>query len=376
MKNIIKSIFIVGLGFLSTQSLIAGDEARHGTAGAPQLTINSWARSSGWGNANVAGVRGVESFFLNPAGLAKTPQTELVFARTNWLRGTEININTFAFSQNVGKSGGDVIGISLMSFDLGNIPITTEMQPDGGLGTYKPSFLNLGFGYAKRFTDAISGGVVARIIQEQIPDIRTVGVAFDAGVQYAASSNPSSKVKKDDLKFGISIRNIGPDMRPTGDGLTRKATIQDGSFESSMNSRAASVQLPSLINIGGSYDIKLDPEEDIYFNRLTIAANFNFNAFSSNFTTVGLEYSYKEIFMFRTGYNYHDGSFNYETRLDAHTGICVGASVEIPFAGKNKGVAGNTNNSSVAIDYSYRHTNPFNGTHTFGLRINIDNKGK
>jgi hypothetical protein len=372
MKNTIKSICLAGLGLVVSTGLYAGDEARFGTAGASQLTINSWARSSGWGNANVGGVRGVESFFLNPAGLAKTPQTDLAFARTSWMRGTDIQINTFAFAQNVGKSGSDVIGISLMSFDMGNIEITTAQQPDGGLGTYRPTFLNLGFGYGKKFTDAISGGIVGRLVQEQIPDIRMVGLAFDAGVQYAATSNPESRVKKDDLKFGISLRNLGPDMRPAGDGLTRKATIQNAPFESSMNSRASLTQLPSLINIGGAYDIKLDAEEDVYDNRLTVAANFNFNAFAPNFTTLGLEYAYKEFLMLRAGFNYHKGAFNYETSLDAHTGLCFGMTVDVPFAGKNKDLANDY--SSVAIDYSYRHTNPFGGTHTFGLRVYLDKR--
>lgn len=373
MRNFIKSIAIISTVSLLTTDVKAGDEARWGSAGATQLVVNSWARSSGWGRANVAGVQGVEGFYLNPAGLAKTPQTELVFARTAWLRGTDININTFAFSQAVGKDGSDVIGMSLMSWDLGNIPITTEQQPDGGLGTFRPSFLNLGFGYAKKFTNSISGGVVARLVQEQIPDIRMSGVVFDAGVQYATSSKPDSKVKQNDLKLGIAIRNIGPDMRPVGDGLTRKATIQGSPFESSMNSRAAGVQMPSLIHIGGAYDINLDKYKDAtYDNRLTIAANFNYNAYSPNFTSAGLEYAYKEIFMFRAGLDYHEGAFNYETSFDAHTGIHIGASVEIPFAGKNK--VGTTNGSTVAIDYSYRHTNPFQGTHTFGMRINLDNK--
>lgn len=370
MKNFVKGLILAGTGILLTATSNASDEARFGSAGAPQLTINGWARSSGWGNANVGGIRGAEAFYFNPAGLAKTPQTELIFARTAWLGGTGININNVAFTQNIGKSGSDVIGISLMSYEIGNINITTVQQPDGGLGTYRPSFMNLGFGYAKKFTKSISGGIVTRIVQEQIPDVRMVGVCFDAGVQYAASSNPDSKVKKDDLKFGISLRNIGPNMTPSGDGLTKKSTIQGAGYESSMFSRANQVQLPSLINIGGSYDFKLDKDADVYFNRLTLAANYNFNAFSPNITTVGLEWAYKEIFMIRTGYNFQQGGFNYETRNDALTGFCAGATVEIPLGSK-----GSDNKSTLGVDYSYRSTNPFSGTHSFGLRINIDSKG-
>jgi hypothetical protein len=372
MKNRIKILAFAALGLGFTPSLMAGDEARYGSAGATQLLINGWGRSSGWGNVNTAGVTGVESFFMNPAGLAKTTQSEFAFSRTSWMRGTDININTFGFSQNVGKNGSDVIGVSLMSFDLGNIPITTVQQPDGGLGTYKPSFLNLGLGYAKKFTNSISGGIVTRIIQEQIPDVRTVGVCFDAGVQYATSSNPTSKHKKDDVKFGISLRNLGPDMRPNGDGLSYKALLQNGSYETTVNQRADRINLPSLINIGFSYDIRLDNDVETYMHKLTVAANYNFNAFSPNMTTLGAEYTYNNILMLRAGYNFQPGGFSYDTRNDAHTGLALGGSVQIPFVSK-KNDPNSTNNSLVAVDYSYRHTNPFQGTHTFGLIIKLDN---
>jgi opacity protein-like surface antigen len=372
-KTIIKTV-LAAIITISVLPLKAGDEARWGSAGATQLLINGWARSSGWGNSNVAGVSGIESFFLNPAGLAKTAQTDLAFARTTWLSGTEIYINNFAFSQAIGKDGSDFIGISLMSFDMGNIPITTVQQPDGGLGTYRPSFLNLGFGYGKRFTNSINGGIVARLVQEQIPDINMSGIAFDAGVQYATSSNPDSKVKQNDLKLGIAIKNIGPDMRPRGDGLTFKGQLQDVDYESSLYQRAALVQLPSLIHIGGSYDINLDADKDItYDKRLTIAANFNYNPYSPNFTSLGMEFSFKDILMLRAGYNYSEGTLSFETRNDAHIGLCVGGTVQIPFVGKWDYKAG-SNRSTVAIDYSFRPSNPFSGTHTFGLRVLLDNK--
>ena len=76
-----------------------------------------------------------------------------------------------------------VLGVSLTSFDMGDIEITTVGQPDGGIGTYKPQFMNLGVGYSKLFTKTISGGVVFRIVSEGISDVKALGVAFDAGVQ-------------------------------------------------------------------------------------------------------------------------------------------------------------------------------------------------
>ena len=40
-------------------NLFAGNKDRSGQAGASELLINPWTRSSGWGSANMAGVRGL-----------------------------------------------------------------------------------------------------------------------------------------------------------------------------------------------------------------------------------------------------------------------------------------------------------------------------
>src|SRR6185369_9258244 len=86
-------------GVLSSGSVFAGNQDRAGQAGATELLINPWARSSGWGGANVAGVHGLDAQFLNVAGTAFTKKTELLFAHTNYLKGAGIGINSFGFSQ-------------------------------------------------------------------------------------------------------------------------------------------------------------------------------------------------------------------------------------------------------------------------------------
>lgn len=368
--KLIKKYIIAGAIITGTFHSYAGDPARVGQAGASQLLINGWARSSGQGGANVAGITGLESMYLNVAGLAKVRQTEMIFSRTNWLRGTDININSFGFAQKLGKD--NVLGLSMVSINPGEINITTVEQPDGGIGTYKPSFLNIGIGLGRNFTSSISGGALLRIISEAIPDVNAMGVCLDAGIQYATTTRPSNRLKKDDLKFGISVRNIGPDMRFSGDGLAIKANFQNATYTSTAQQRAEKFNLPSLLNIGGSYDFMLDKKSTgLYVHKLTMSVNFTNYAFSNNVTALGFEYNYNNILMLRTGYMYQDGIFKYDTRQDAHIGICGGVSVEIPFVNKKK-TPTSENNSSIAVDYSFRPTNPFSGTHTFGLRLNLD----
>lgn len=108
----------------------AGNKDRSGQAGASELLINPWARSSGWGNANMAKVRGLEAMWGNVAGTAFTKKTQLIFSQTQWLKGTGTNIFAFGLTQRVGESG--VIGLQVMSMSFGEIQITTGNNPDGG----------------------------------------------------------------------------------------------------------------------------------------------------------------------------------------------------------------------------------------------------
>ena len=66
INRLIKLILVFVLSFFSTFSF-AGNEQRAGQAGASELLINPWARSSGWAGANVAGVRGLEGIYSNVA---------------------------------------------------------------------------------------------------------------------------------------------------------------------------------------------------------------------------------------------------------------------------------------------------------------------
>ena len=86
MKQInkwIKATTIIALIILPFQEGFAGNEQRAGSAGASELLINPWARTSGWAGANVAGVRGLEGIYSNVAGLAFTQKTVLIFAQTS-----------------------------------------------------------------------------------------------------------------------------------------------------------------------------------------------------------------------------------------------------------------------------------------------------
>ncbi|MCB0733074.1 MAG: PorV/PorQ family protein [Flavobacteriales bacterium] len=359
MRISLTAALISAVGLFSAQ---AGNPDRIGQAGATQLLINPFAKTSGMGWAGVSSVRGLESTFLNVGGLAYSKTTELGFSNTNWLVGSDIQINAFGFSQSLGGEG--VLAMTVMTTNLGEIDVTTVEQPEGGLGTINPKLTNIGIAYAKRFTQSISGGVLVRIHSEAIPNAKTQGIALDAGIQYTETSDKSDKLKKDDIKFGISLKNVGPDASYSGDGVTFKAQNPNNDVQQSYLWRTASFGLPTLINIGASYDFRMDKTTETYYHRLTTALNFTSNAYTRNQFTAGLEYGFKELFMLRAAFAYEDGILDANKRTTAYNGLTGGFSLELPMS--------KSSDNAFGIDYSYRHSNPFSGTHAVGVRILID----
>jgi hypothetical protein len=118
------------------------------------------------------------------------------------------------------------------------------------------------------------------------------------------------------------------------------------------------------VNIGLAYDLYLlkDSAGVNKKHRISFAGNFTSNSFTYDNFLYGIEYSWKEILMFRGGLYTEKGIFKQDTRRTVFTGPAAGVTFEIPF---------NEKKSTVGLDYSYRFTNPFGGTHTFGLRLNM-----
>lgn len=352
MRPIVKyltAMVLAAVIILPAQTGFAGNEDRAGQAGADELLINPWAKSSGWGTANTGGVRGLEAQYLNVAGMAFTRKTEIGFARTNYLVGTDININAIGLSQRLSENGG-VLGIGIMSMSFGEIDRTTVNLPEGGAGTFSPSYLNVNISYSKAFSNSIFGGINLKIISEQISNISAQGIAIDAGVQYVTG-------KTDNIKFGVALKNIGPEMAFSGDGMSLRTLITDAEHTMTVEQRSDAFEMPALIRIGATYDIDLAEK-----HMLSVAGNFQSNSFRKDIISLGLQYSFSEYLDVRGGYNYEPGMLGTEgERTTVYTGPTGGASVKVPI-NKEEG-------SFFSIDYSYRPTDPFDGVHAIGASL-------
>ncbi len=345
-----KNIFTLCLLFFSMSLAFGGNPDRQGEAGAAELLLNPWARSAGLHSMSTSSVSGVEAMRINVAGIGRIKSSgEVQFANTRLYQGSSLGMNSIGLVTKVSKNG--TLGVSLVAMDFGDIPVTTTDQPEGVGATYSPSFFNLGVGYAHTYENKISVGALVRVISESLPTVSASGFAIDAGVQYVSG-------EKDNFKLGISLRNIGSTMEFGGEGLSFQTDAPEATtqYNLTVNHRAEDFELPSMLNIGLSYDFYFG---DDYFIRGL--GNFTSNAFARDDIGVGAEFYYKDLVVLRGGYKIPLGKSDGSVRSNLYTGFSAGVSVDVPLK--------RANNRVVGIDYAYRATNPFKGTHNFSLRF-------
>lgn len=359
MKKVITgaALAICALGISPTDTF-AGNKDRIGQSGATELLLNPWGRSTGVFGLNTAQVSGIESFKTNIAGLAGVEKTELGVAYSAYLRGSNIGVNNLGFAQKLGDFG--VVGLDIMSMSFGEIVITDYDNPDGQIGTYKPQFFNATLGFAKDFSNSIRAGVGATFISEQISNVKANGAAFEAGIQYVTG-------KRDNFHFGITLRNIGTNMRFAGTGFSINSEAPNNeNYQISRETPSEKFEMPTYLNFGIAYDFfldenKLKSEDAKPQHRATVMGNFTSNSFNNDFLGLGVEYSFKEMFMVRAAYRYEKNIGDTDNTTTFYTGFSAGASIQ-----KQIGDDG----PKLAIDYSYRPTSrPNNGVHTVGIRF-------
>ncbi|HMG14348.1 MAG TPA: PorV/PorQ family protein, partial [Saprospiraceae bacterium] len=317
-----KKLLYTLICLLTFNTLFAGNPDRQGEAGAGELLLNPWARSSGLHTMTTANIMGVEAMQLNVAGMSRIENTQVLFGNTTYLKGSDLSLNAAGLATKMSENS--TFGISIMSVGFGKIPITTTNQPEGIGATYSPSYFNIGIAYSYMFQNKISVGLLVRGVSESIADISAFGMAFDAGVQYVTGD-------KNQFKLGISLRNIGGPMVFEGQGLSTAQNLPEG-YPITLTQRPASYELPSMLNMGVSYDFILAPKAI-----LTGLFNFTSNSFSPDQAGLGAEFSFMDIFRIRAAYKYEfgqevDGGLN--SSLDR--GLAAGVGVEVPLKKNSK----------------------------------------
>ncbi|HOJ37371.1 MAG TPA: PorV/PorQ family protein [Ignavibacteriales bacterium] len=323
--------------------IMAGDVSRKGTTGADELLIPVGARSIATAGAFVANSQGLEALYYNPAGLAAYQGNgEMMFSYMSYI--ADINLSYFAASYN-DKSLGSV-ALSVKNLDFGRINVTTETKPDGDGSTYSPTFLTTTLSYAKVVTDRVTAGANLKIIYEKIGNASATGFGVDFGVQYKFDELP--------LWLGATIKNVGTNMKFTGQDLQRKYYPINNTVDArpvSAEITTEEFQIPSYFELSLAYDAEINDDM-----KLLTGFNFRNNNVMEDQLQLGVEFSYVDMFFLRAGYDTY--LQNTDKNIYDYT---LGFGVKYDF----------TRSLNLTFDYAYRNVNEkaFDANHVFSVKL-------
>jgi hypothetical protein len=310
------------LGMVAVVQAQAGSDERKGTAGASELQIPIGARSSALGGTVVSDVSGIEATYWNPAGLASTDKTEVMFTHTQYF--ADMKVNYAGLATKVGGFG--TLGLTAKILSVGDIFVTTEEAPDGTGEVLHPTFSVLGLSWGRAFTDRVNFGATVNYVHEEVANTVASGVAFDFGVQYATDWHG--------FRFGIAAKNIGNSMEFSGPGF--EIAARDPGSDPNATPRAvsfssSSFEMPSYLVLSTSAVVA-----HTSVSKLMTLAAYQSNNFSGDQLRGGVEWSYRDLLALRGSYfGTFNGTtdvtgnetFNFDSGDDIYSGVALGAGV-------------------------------------------------
>lgn len=303
----LKSIFCL---FIMCTIMYGEAIKKIGTSSAVFLRIPAGAKGISMGSAFTAIADDGSAMFWNPGNITAQSKTSLFLHYSPWLPG--LNYNYFGLALPVEPIG--VVGVNIVSLRTDEIEITTVDAEMGTGETYTAASTAIGITYAKKLTDRFSIGGNVKYLSERIFNSNSSGFAFDIGTMFVTPFK--------NIRLGVSISNIGTEMRINGDDLNSYVDIAPGqkgnNEEIVAQMKTDAFTLPIIMRIGLSWDLMLSKE-----SRLTLACDGNNPNDNAQSLSVGMEFApLADLLFIRAGYN--------ELFLeDAEMGLTLGAGLNV-----------------------------------------------
>ena len=337
-KHIIASIVIIVVS-----SLVLGQNSRMGSASSTQLLVVPSAKHLSGGGA-AATATGMDATFWNPAGLAMSENSvDAIFSNRQYF--ADIDNSFFGIATDIGDYK---MGVSVRTFNIGDIDETTVFYPDGTGQVFTPNFSILGATFARKLSDNTSVGLNANLIREGFGRVSATGVAYDLGVQYRGL------LGREGLDVGFTLKNFGAPMKYDGEGLGVMASPVDGDRPVEYYKiDAASFDLPFVFDMGVSYNIA----------GADIGVTYTSNYYSTDELKFSVGYALEGLGSVGVGMQSSSASQEIDDTDDWYTnpadGVSFGASLDMSrFVGMN-----------MSVDYSMLPMGDFGTNSVVALRV-------
>lgn len=334
MKKIILLI-VVSLLISSLNQSNAQERKKLAQTGMKFLSVSLDPRASALSDAMTTVQNNSASMLYNPSAMAEMNRfVDYSFGTTRWIADINYIYGTAALNLFDGQYG--VIGLSLVAVDYGEFNGTIVANNDDGyidVGTYKPTAIALGVGYAKALSQKFSVGGNIRFVRQSMG---TSVVTLDANGNAVTKEHKAEVLSFDfgmlyhtgfkSLDFGMSIRNFSKEIK-----------YIDESF-----------QLPLTFQIGLSMNLIDLTEIDRGMHSLLFSVDASHPRDYPEQVSFGMEYTFLNTFSIRGGYTFPTDEQEFSAG--------VGFKQELA-------------DVNFAIDYSYTPFGIFDNVHRVSINI-------
>ncbi len=184
-----------------------------GVRAAEFLTIPIGARGIAMGSAYSAVADDITAIWWNPAGLGFLQQKEAMMTLVDYT--LDITYSYGAFATPV-ADGQVVIGGFFGYLDVPDMEVTTVYSPDGTGRYFNAYDFQMGGSVAYNLSDRFVAGVSMKYVHQDVyGNTSGSAMAWDAGAIY------HTELADRELRFAVSIQNLGTNITMRGSNLTR-----------------------------------------------------------------------------------------------------------------------------------------------------------
>ena len=305
------------------------------------LSTSIDARGSALGSSMTAEFAGSSvSMFYNPASMAFMDGSfHASVGITEFIADINYNIASVAYRPGGGNYG--VFGLSIVNVDYGDFIGTIRSSNDQGFvetGTYGPSALAIGIGYARGFSDRFAAGGHVKYARQDIGDDFVTSQDFASGNVLSTDSYSKGTIAVDfGIVYATGFRSLVIAM--SARNFSRELTYVRENFE-----------LPLTFQIGVALNLmdftSLNP--DTHSLKLFVDAQRP-RDFQEHIR-LGMEYTFMNIISLRGGFE--------QLGLDEEQGVSLGAGVHYA-----------VNNIRFGADYAYTEFGLFGSLNRVAIQI-------
>ena len=335
-------IILTVITILFQNEILFSQQQKLAQTGMKFLNVSLDARTSAFGDAITSLETNSSAMFYNPASMANLESiADITLGSTQFIADINYYNAAIAFAPFNGDYG--VFGISFVSVNYGEFLGTIRADNEQGfldIGTFSPTAISLGFGYAKALSEKFSVGGNVKYVRQSL------GTSVLENVTTYPGTGTYQNATTEENKLGVLAFDFGVLYKTGFKSLNLGMSVRN--FSREVKYKKEGFQLPLIFQIGASFNVADLFEVDQKQHSFLLTVDANHPRDYPEQLNVGAEYTFMDLVSFRAGYSTpnDERSFSYGVGLKEDNG-----------------------DIDVAIDYCYTPFGVFDSVHRISLNF-------